>query len=387
MHACAVHHGPTRRGATLVELLVTISIMAILMGIGLGVYWRMNRGLALQAAVSGVESALRAARAFAVQEHSPAMVVFRPRPDERELVGQVFALGRQPVSCWHFELSDFAGTKLLGALGQEAVFPEGGQFHAVEGKVGGAVELLGQPQMAQVSSPYLDGLREGVFIECYVRPDPSGLAPGDVLPVVCKDTAAQSPYRLEMVYGDGGYFAVRAAVRVETEGGSAPMAAMSETLVRPGVWTHVAMAYACDGRTEEGAPIGMLTIRVNGRLVAQQETTVEGSPMTLAPNTAPMFIGSDGTNYYQGRLDELKIGGLLAGEVFRLPKNVEVRLDAGEESDWRVHFDPEGKLDPRCHDDVVLVRVLSREDHTARVIRVNWLGSVEVFNGEPPEDE
>lgn len=383
----SIHRQPDRRATTLVELLVTISIVGVLMGIGLGVYWRMNRGLALQAAVSGVESALRAARAFAVHEHAPAMVVFRPRPDEPKLIGQVFPLGRQTVSCWHFELSEFAGTKVVGALGQEAVFPEGGEFHCVEGRVGGGVELLGPPQSAQVASPYLDGLREGVFIECYVRPDAAGLSPGDVLPVVCKDTSAQSPYRLELVYGQGGYFAVRAAVRVETDGGSAPVAATSEAMLRPGVWSHVAASYACDGRTPEGAPIGLLALRINGRLVAQEEATIEGSPMTLAPNTAPMLIGSDGTNCYQGCLDELKIGGLLAGEVFRLPKNAEAQLQDSQASDWRIHFDPEGKLDPRFHDDVVLVRVLSREDLSVRVIRVNWLGSVEVFNGEPPEDE
>ena len=377
----------SRRAMTLVELLVTISIIAVLMGIGLGVYWRMNRGLALQAAVSGIESALRAARAFAVHEHAPAMVVFRPRPDEPRLIGQVFALGRQTVSCWHFEVSEFAGTKVVGALGQEAVFPDGGEFHCVEGRIGSGVELLGPPQSAQVSSPYLDGLREGVFVECYVRPDAAGLSPGDVLPVVCKDSAAQSPYRLELVYDGSGYFALRAGVRVEAEGGSAPVVATSEPMVRPGVWSHVGASYACDGRTEEGAPIGLLALRLNGRLVAQEEATIEGSPMTLAPNTAPLHIGTDGGNYYQGRLDELKIGGLIAGEVFRLPKNAEAQLLDAQESDWRVHFDPEGKLDPRFHDEVVLVRVLSREDFSARVIRVNWLGSVEVFNGQPPEDE
>jgi len=61
--------------------------------------------------------------------------------------------------------------------------------------------------------------------------------------------------------------------------------------------------------------------------------------MTLAPNTAPLHIGTDGGNYYQGRLDELKIGGLIAGEVFRLPKNAEAQLLDAQESDWRVHFD------------------------------------------------
>ena len=61
-------------------------------------------------------------------------------------------------------------------------------------------------------------------------------------------------------------------------------------------------------------------------------------------------------------------------------------LDAGESPDGRVHFDAEGKLDPRHHTRAVLFRVISEEDRLLRVVRVNWLGSVEVFETDPPED-
>jgi len=380
--------GNRQSAATLVELLVTMGVVAILMLGGVAVYYRMNRGLALQSATSSIESVLRAARAGAIHERGPAVVVAEPQPDNPALVGSVYALGRQTVSNWHFEHpSQFLGGRILGALGQEAVVKEGTEGHA-PGQIGTALslaEVSGASTRLEASSPYLDGLREGVFIECYVCPQ---AAPnGSSVPIVTKDTSASSPYWLQLVATDRKAFVLQGGVRLE--GGSTADVRSSADPVLADEWSHVALAYYRDGRAESGNYYSTLVLRVNGEEVAR--TVAEGTSLLLAPNAAPLHIGWDGTNYFKGRIDELKIAGLVAGETHVMPKNAEVTLDAGGSRDGRVHFDAEGRLDATQHTRPVFFRVLgdpvSDDERQVRVVRVNWLGAVEVFNGEPPAEE
>lgn len=371
----------TRHSATtLVELLVTMSVVSVLMLGGVGVYWRMNRGFALQAATSSIESALRAARHFAVHERSPAMVVAERRADNPAQVGLVYALGRQTVSCWHFEASQFAGTKLqgMGALGQVGTLPVAATF--APGRVGDALALNGTSTRVEVTSPYLDGLREGVFIECYVCPQAA--ASGTVMPIVSKGEGAAATFWLRLAATGTNIFALRGGVQVDGGGTVPPLD--TGPLVAAGEWSHVALAYYLDGRAASGNARCTLILRINGEEAARSSS--EGASLVLAPSTAPLHIGFDGTNYFKGLIDELKIAGLVAGEVYNLPKNTEVTLDAGGSPDNRVHFDREGKLDITHHNRPVLFRVISEEDRLLRVVRVNWLGAVEVFDGEPPAE-
>jgi len=381
--------GPSRNqrlgGVTLIELLVTISVAIILMGVGVAAYRGMNRGYAVLAATSSIEAVLRSARAGAIHEHEPAVVVVEAQRDNPKLVGSLYALGRQTVSCWHFEPSQFAGSKIKGALGQEGTVPPGAT--PAPGKVGTALLLNGSSICVEVSSPYLDGLREGVFVECDVFPDatgPTGLEwnAGDELPIVTKDGS----FRVWLAYGDSAFALVE---QVETDSGGAQQGQYrTEFVIRPGEWTRVAMAYCRDGQAESGANKGLLTLRVNGEEAVRQ-TIGPASPgsMLLIANTNPLQIGTNGTRYFRGRIDELKIGGLLAGERHRLEKNVDVTVDAGGSRDGRVHFDAEGKLDRTCHSRPVLFRVASQEDALLRVVRVNWVGCVEVFDHEPPPQQ
>jgi len=111
--------------------------------------------------------------------------------------------------------------------------------------------------------------------------------------------------------------------------------------------------------------------------------------MLLAANASALQIGTDGTNYFKGRLDELKIAGPLAGEVYKLPKNTEVTLTAdGVAANWdgRIHFDAEGRLDTRYHTGSVLFRITSSTDNLYRFVRVNCLGSIEVFQQTPSSE-
>ena len=154
--------------------------------------------------------------------------------------------------------------------------------------------------------------------------------------------------------------------------------AQTDVLIRAREWTHVGLAYMHDAVDGDGQPVGVV-LRING-----QEVALSGpSPTTgkLAPNAAALLIGRHGGDYFRGRIDELKIGSLVVSDLFKLPKNTEVRADPGS-SDGRVHFDEEGKLDTRYHGRLVRFHVRSPRDRLNRYIQVNWLGGVEVLDRE-----
>ncbi len=375
--------GNRKSAVTLIELLVSMSVVAILMLGGVAVYFRMNRGFALQAATSSIESALRAGKQFAIHGRTTAIIVAEPQADNPALIARVYAIGRETVSNWHFEKEQFSGGKMLGALGQEATVT--GTATPVAGRIGTALPLDGSTSL-QVTSPYLDGLREGVFVEAYVWPDATGLAAGAILPVACKDARAAAAFRLELVYNNDKSFRSQGAVRVETDGGGPEIPLTGVLPILPDEWTHVALAYTREGKDASGNSTGLLVLRVNGQEAGRQATAGAGAAMLLAPNTSPLTIGSDGASYFKGRIDELVIAGLVVGENREMPKNTEVALDAGGSRDGRVHFDSEGRLDPAQHARAVIFRIISAEDRLLRTVRVSWQGCVEVFDGEPPAE-
>lgn len=372
-----------RLGFTMPELLVTMSIVAFLLLAGVGVYWRMSRGFALRAAVSSVESAMRGARAFAIHERSHTVVVLEPLPADTTqpfLIENLSALGKRTVSCWHFESSQLSGTELTGALGQTGGVT--GTATTASGKIGRSLTFDGAADAVSVRTPYLDEIRDGVFIEAYVWPDPEGLSDGAELPIVSKAADGTSAYTLALRYkptGTQDLFWLEGSVHTE----SATPSAHTDALIRAKEWTHVALAYMRDATDEDGADLGVV-LRINGQEVALAVTATASDALT--PNVAPMLIGKRGGAYFRGRLDELKIGSLVAGEEFRLPKNAEVRADPGS-SDGHVHFDEEGKLDPRRHSHIARFTVVLPRDKLRRTIQVNWLGAVEVLEREREVDE
>ncbi|MFW6163001.1 MAG: LamG-like jellyroll fold domain-containing protein [Planctomycetota bacterium] len=364
---------PSRQGAfTLTELLITLAIMAGLLLVGVGTYWRMTRGLALRAAVSDVEAAMRGARAFAVHERSPVVIVLEPEPQEAfDLIQRLQARGKRTVGCWHFEQDQIDGSTLHGALGQTGAID--GVASSVPGKIGRALSFDGTSTAISVTSSYLHEIRDGVFVEACVRPDPDGLATGAVLPIVSKAGDGGNPFSLALNYqrtASQDLFRLEGSVR--TEAGA--YSARTDALVRAGEWTQVALSYVHDALDEAGDPAGVV-LRINGQEVELFDATAGAGE--LVRNTAPMLIGKEGGAHFKGHLDELKIGSLVQGELYSLPRNTQVRVDPGS-SDGHIHFDDEGKLDTRYHSQLVVFNVRSPEDRLTRMVQVNWLGGLSV---------
>jgi len=361
-----------RRGFTLPELLISLLIVAGLMLVGVGAYWRMTRGFALRAGVGSVEAAVRGGKAFAVHQRTSVIILLDPVPEKPyALIERLQALGKQTVGCWHFEAKQIEGSKLAGALGQEADIE--GVASTVPGKIGRALVFDGTSTAVTIQSPYFDEIRDGVFLDAYVWPDPLGLSSGAVLPVVSKSDGGQSPFSLALRYqptASQDLFELQGSVRTE----SAALSARTDALIRAGEWTHVALAYMNDALDGDGGFVGIV-LRINGQEVELFDVTAGTG--RLQRNTAALTIGRDDSARFKGRLDEVKVGSLVAGEPYELPKNTEVRVDPGS-SDGHIHLDEEGKLDTRYHGRLVEFRVRSPKDRLNRVIQVNWLGEVTV---------
>ena len=373
---------PACRGFTLVELLMTLSIAAFLLLAGVGFYMRMNRGFALSSDVSVLEAELRGARAFAIHERSQAVVVLvEPTPTRQQgsyrYIEKVYSLSKRTVSCWHLEPSQRDGSTLKGALGQTGTLS--GDVEFVPGKLGGCLLFNGSSTALSVVTPYLDEIRDGVFVDAHVRPDAADLTDGATLPIAGKPDGGQAVFSLGLSYRPNGtQDAFWLEGSVQTPGGA--VTAHTAAIIRPGEWTHVALEYVADQNDADHN----LVLRINGREVELYDTAAGKGQ--LVPNARPMLVGSDGARHFQGRIDEVRVAALVASEIRRLQANADVWADPNS-SDRRVHFDDEGKLDPRYHGDTVRIKVISPRDKLQRTIQVNWLGGVEVGQQERQIDQ
>ena len=95
---------------TLIELLLVISIMAVLLGLSAGAYWRMSSGFKEQGAASQLDLVLRQTRISAILANAPAFV--EVDKENRRMTPWAY----RTVGLWHFEDRDMYG-KSSGARG------------------------------------------------------------------------------------------------------------------------------------------------------------------------------------------------------------------------------------------------------------------------------
>ena len=144
-------------GFTLIEMLVVLSIIAILMGISVGALRHSTPARVL--ARHALLDALRQAKLFSKQENAPATVRLEAVPD---LPPTVTAIGKKTVGTWHLEGTDLTGFP-QGARGEGVVEVE-------DGVIGKAVELASNAaswidfgKSPSFATPY------GVACEMFVR--------------------------------------------------------------------------------------------------------------------------------------------------------------------------------------------------------------------------
>lgn len=328
-----------RRGFTLLELMLVMLIMALVLGIGAGLFARID--FSDRVARPLVESVLRSAQNWSIARGAPALVRIDPQ------AGTIRAEGQLVVGTWHFE-----ALPLQGAFGLESV--GGGGKLVEDGFQGRALSFVDAPPRSRVDIPVQQDpafdLRQGFSLRCALRVEPSAagqvLVIGEVVALEVGENGALSawfvPERLDQSHAPmrGG--------KIQLRGGAG-------TLV-PRRWEVVELDY--DRRD--------LELRVDGALVASVEESayvwkLEG-PLSIAPGQTP----------FAGALDNLVVGAVGASEEAQLPRNTHFAADVPRE----IVFQPGGGLDRTRHREAQVVGI-ERDDGTKSSVTVQPYGTVE----------
>jgi len=326
-------------GFTLVELVVVMGIVAILLGVGVGLIARLN--VADRAAVGTVHTVLRSARNWSVARDAPARV----RIDAKTRAMQAFGLA--VIGTWHFESSP-----IRGAFGVEGV-SLGGRI-VTDGFTGSALSFVGEPKSSRVQMPvHLDpayDLSRGFSIRCAIRParDEGGelLAIGETAGIATSDDGSlRAWFAPEIVSQDG-----------ERRRGSRLVLTTNSGLLRAGRWSDVEVQY--DQRS--------FRIDVDGSTVAVLAESaapwkVEG-PLEISPSTTP----------FPGAIDALVIAAVSGEEVRELPEGVEFAANTPKE----IVFSAGGGLDRDVHAEAVRFALIFDDGREEKIL-VNLHGTVE----------
>jgi hypothetical protein len=322
-------------GLTLLELLLVLFLLAILAGISLGFLSTLDLGR--RAARGLVKSVVRSAANTAVASGARSEV--RIDPARGELHAQVLRV----VGTWHFERS------LAGAFGIDGA-ADAGLFTA-EGYLGSALAFAGKfgaTATVPVQHDSSFDLRDGFALECAVSWDDSG--GGRILSI--GETCS-----LEL----GGAGEVRGRFTAAGVRDGEPAAGASVVAVSPGGavssgrWARLRLVY---DRRE-------LVLEVDGVRVASVEETAQvwrvDGPLVLSDPRRP----------FPGRIDELVVRAVTAGDTAKLPDSVAIA-----EAPAAIHFAPGGALDLERHPGPVRI-VLAYTDGERDTIEVGSYGTVE----------
>lgn len=334
--------GTRAAGLTLVELMLVVTLLSFLVGIGLGVFAGLDP--ARHVARSLLQNVLRSAHNSAIAREASARV--RLDAEKGTLTAEEIAV----IGTWHFEKEPVEGAFELdgAALGLSAgyISPDGYQ--------GKALALAGQPAGARVEVPVQTDpaydFEAGFTVEFALRleADRAGklLDIGRVLVVGVRRGGVLEAAFLPEAEGELGTVRPGGKIVLRT-----PPASLAS-----GRWSRVAIRY--DRRR--------FTLTVDGVELA---SVLEAAPVWKVEH--PMSIGG-GETPFPGSLDSLVVSAVRVSEAVVLPQGV--RLAEGTPA--QVLFAPGGGLDVGEHNSPVDL-VLEFDDGLRERTRVNLYGTVE----------
>lgn len=329
-----------RRGLTLIELLFVMGLLAVLFGIGLGVFGSLRVGRS--AARSTLETTLRAANNWAIARNAPANV----RIDAK--TSTMRAEGMSVIGTWRFEempvrgAFDFVGNQ-VGTCNIDE-----------DGFRGSALSFVGTPSGTRVKVPVhkdpafslSNGFSISVVVRRGVESGGQVFDLGGVLDLQVTERGAVTSSFMTAVVDDfeGERDAGRA--RLGTEDG----------IVGVGTWSRIAVHY-------DGAAFSIV---VDGLEQARMEQ--EGIVKAVESD---LVFGGSGTPF-PGAIDDFVISAIDGEQQFVLPEEA---LFAAK-TPKLIRFQAGGGLDRRVHREPVQVGLVF-EDGEEDWVRVNLYGTVE----------
>ncbi|MEK7467500.1 MAG: LamG-like jellyroll fold domain-containing protein [Planctomycetota bacterium] len=315
---------PHRRtlGVTLIELMVVMSIIAILLGVGMAMMSESNKDMGLRATRSTVLGICRFARTAARNSRAPVAVKIDP---EGKYVSTVV---RRPMAAWHFE-DDLAP----GALGHFAKISNGKL--ADGGRVGRAVSFSDSGGFIDCGNVAMYSKDQGLLVEIWYLPK-----------LHKKDRVlVQKSGEFGLAVSKAGF--LQAYVGVEAQ---RVAIAMSDAAIPEARWSKIALLW--DGAS--------LTILVNDYPLARK-----AGKATLAMGDSPLTIGSKDMPL-DGLIDEVRVDALI--EDSRMIVRDPLTVSGPAEIRW----DETGALDPAINTAAVTITIKSPVDSAS--VTVNLLG-------------
>lgn len=328
-----------RAGFTLVELLLTIAVISLILGLGLGTLARIDMGE--RVSLAEVQNTLRAARNWAVAQDSPSCV----RIDAAKKT--IRAEGLQVIGTWRFE-----NDSLEGAFGVRGANLGGKPLE--RGYRGRALSFVGEPARSRVEFPVQTDpacvLRHGFRIACALRSeeDTGGTvyALGDSLGLETSTNGALKGWFAPEIVDTRGDTGRGGRVLVDAPAGS----------LLASRWSEVVFAY--DGRA--------LTLEVDhtlvGRTLVEAPVWPAGGPLVLSPDVQP----------WSGAIDDLVVAVVHAGQTIELPS----RVAFAKKTPSMIHFEAGGGLDREFHSEPVTL-TLDLDDGRTQSATINLFGTVE----------
>lgn len=326
------------RGFTLLELLVVISILGVLLGLGVGVYGSLVTPDTV--AAGRIRDALRGARLMAQREGLPASVVVDPQAQE------VYAMGLRAAGNWHFE--DDAGT------GWPVPSSCTGCGRVTRGVIGSALQLDKDDELAITGMPATSESPQGFGVELWVQPAPEA-------PMTLLERSGQWLLRLD---DDGSLI-----VSLWLDARPAPEELRHELpAVRPPGDRFTRLTVSFDGRT--------LHVEVDGRRAG--EDVVLPAQRRMAPGTRAPIRSGQGLTGFRGLLDELRLFTVSAER--HEPFAGDVRLLGKPRV---LHLDDFGRLDPAFHSGPEVVSFESGDPPVRTSVELSSMGAVRTWTGGP----
>jgi len=327
---------------TLVELLVVISIMGLLMGIGAGVWIKFRSASTGQEAYARLAALARRARVFALEESTGSRLILDVKRRS------FYAEGLRLVGMWHLEgptdsrrpwvEAGFAGRGLTVAGGFYQDKDNNNQ--PVYGYRGGGVRFKGSGCLIMDDAAF--AFPAGGELSCYLLPE--------------KDSAATGTRQLLFSRGRELQLLINADGELEAKSGAASLTTAGYRL--PALrWSQVAFFFSPEEVrvTVDGVVRGRIS---PGDLPGKKEDHL------------PLAFGDDSTSGFPfvGTVDEPSLRRVARETEYRLPGQVELVSPVGA-----IHFDAAGMLDRRYHGGPIRIGIKRRESSAPGGSLTRWI--------------
>jgi prepilin-type N-terminal cleavage/methylation domain-containing protein len=341
-----------RAGYTLMELLVSLTLAAVLLGLGAGAFLQLGKRTAYQQALADGAGLVNKVRNASVR--FPAALV--TDPEARTMYGRT----EQVLQELRFEPRPGEGDEIVFGNGINGLEVDASLGQLVErgGRVGGGLRVSGSAVDCRDYAAY--DVIDGISLEVWVQPERL---------TACTLIDKGNHFAVRFMPSRGGA-RVEARVGVDDKGMRDEAALTAEIpAVAEGEWVGIFVGY--DRKA--------LTISTDhGFGPVERKSIPETRPMK--PDTdANLRVGAD----FLGVIDDFRFGGVTTEDPIMLAQDVE--LDGPGRT---IHFRG-GKLDGRLHPGVESIRLRSGPQVT--VLEIGQSGTVQrVYDdsdgqGAPPE--